>query len=161
MHPSKEKKRTGFVKKGSRKSFYTKTATALCLSLLRAPNLCSVPLLSHSGRCPRAALAYSLTTWLPHPSESWFSFLFLTLGIAPEAGGGGGPYFFPKSEGADHSGQIHTCLLGFLVFYRLAVVFCHIQALVNVAWDRFNFCSQLLLNTFQVESIIICDQVDG
>lgn len=54
-----------------------------------------------------------------------------------------------------------ACLLGFLIFYRLAVVLCHIQALVNVAWDRLNFCSQLLLNTFQVEAIIICDQVDG
>lgn len=57
--------------------------------------------------------------------------------------------------------QVHTCLLSFLIFYRLAVVFCHIQALVNVARDRFDFCSQLLLNTFQVEAIIICDQVDG
>lgn len=57
--------------------------------------------------------------------------------------------------------QVHTRLLRFLIFYRLAVVFCHIQALVNVAWDRFDFCSQLLLNTFQVEAIIICDQVDG
>lgn len=41
------------------------------------------------------------------------------------------------------------------------MVFCHIQALVNVAWYGFNFSSQLLLNTFQVESIIIGDQVDG
>lgn len=63
---------------------------------------------------------------------------------------------FPIQEGI----YIRTCLL-FLIFYRFAVVFCHIQALVNVAWYGFNFSSQLLLNTFQVESIIIGDQVDG
>lgn len=41
------------------------------------------------------------------------------------------------------------------------MVFCHVKALVNVAWYGFYFSSQLLLNTFQVESIIIGDQVDG
>lgn len=41
------------------------------------------------------------------------------------------------------------------------MVFCHVKALVNVAWYGFDFSSQLLLNTFQVESIIIGDQVDG
>lgn len=41
------------------------------------------------------------------------------------------------------------------------MVFCHIKALVNVAWYGLYFSSQLLLNTFQVESIIIGDQVDG
>lgn len=56
--------------------------------------------------------------------------------------------------------HLPTCLL-FLIFYRFTVVFCHIQALVDVAWYGFNFSSQLLLNTFQVESIVIGDQVDG
>lgn len=55
---------------------------------------------------------------------------------------------FSSTHCAHFAVAVHTRLLRFLVFYRLAVVFCHIQALVNVAWDRFNFCSQLLLNTF-------------
>lgn len=41
------------------------------------------------------------------------------------------------------------------------MVFCHIQALVNVTGDGLDFCPQLLFNTFQVEPIIIGDQVDG
>lgn len=41
------------------------------------------------------------------------------------------------------------------------MVFCHIQALVNITGDGFDFCTQLLLNTFQVESIVIGDQVDS
>lgn len=84
----------------------------------------------------------------------------MTMDIATEVGGERTD-FFPKSEGSVYCYQVHTCLLRFLIFYRLAVVFCHIQALVNVAWDRFDFCSQLLLNTFQVKAIIISDQVDG
>lgn len=58
------------------------------------------------------------------------------------------------------SQHIRTWLL-FLIFYRFTVVFCHVKALVNVAWYGLYFSSQLLLNTFQVESIIIGDQVDG
>lgn len=57
--------------------------------------------------------------------------------------------------------QIPTQQLRFIIFYRLAVVFCHIQTLVNVTRDGLNFCPQLLFNTLQVETIVIGDQVDG
>lgn len=41
------------------------------------------------------------------------------------------------------------------------MIFGHIQALVDDAWDRFDLCSQLLLDPFQVEAVIVRDEVDG
>lgn len=46
-------------------------------------------------------------------------------------------------------------------FSALAVIFGHIQALVDDAWDGFDLCSQLLLDPFQVEAVIVSDEVDG
>lgn len=57
--------------------------------------------------------------------------------------------------------QIPTQQLRFIIFYGFAVVFCHIQTLVNVTRDGLNFCPQLLFNTLQVKTIVIGDQVDG
>lgn len=41
------------------------------------------------------------------------------------------------------------------------MIFGHIQALVDDAWDGFDLCSQLLLDPFQVEAVIVSDEVDG
>lgn len=46
-------------------------------------------------------------------------------------------------------------------FTALAVIFGHVQALVDDAWDGFDLCSQLLLDPFQVEAVIVGDEVDG
>lgn len=46
-------------------------------------------------------------------------------------------------------------------FTALAVIFGHVQALVNDAWDGFDLRSQLLLDPFQVEAVIVGDEVDG
>lgn len=46
-------------------------------------------------------------------------------------------------------------------FPALTVIFCHVQALVDNARDGFDLCSQLLLDPFQVEAVIISDEVDG
>lgn len=47
------------------------------------------------------------------------------------------------------------------LFATLAVVLSHIQALVNDTRDGLDLCSELLLDPFQVEAIIVGDQVDG
>lgn len=41
------------------------------------------------------------------------------------------------------------------------MIFGHIQALVDDARDGFDLGSQLLLDPFQVEAIIVSDEVDG
>lgn len=46
-------------------------------------------------------------------------------------------------------------------FPALTVIFCHVQALVDDSWDGLDLCSQLLLDPFQVEAIIVSDEVDG
>lgn len=46
-------------------------------------------------------------------------------------------------------------------FTALTVIFCHVEALVNDAWDGLDLCSQLLLDPLQVEAIIVSDEVDG
>lgn len=43
------------------------------------------------------------------------------------------------------------------LFTTLTVVLCHVQALVNDAGDGLDLCSQLLLNRFKVEAIIVRD----
>lgn len=57
--------------------------------------------------------------------------------------------------------QTHTQQLRLLVLHGFAVVLRHVQALVDVAGNGLDFCAQLLLNTFQVESVIVGNQVDG
>lgn len=47
------------------------------------------------------------------------------------------------------------------LFSTLAVVFCHVQALVDYSRDGLDLCAELLLNRFKVEAIVVCDQVDG
>lgn len=46
-------------------------------------------------------------------------------------------------------------------FTALTVILGHVQALVDDAWDGFDLCSQLLLDPFQVEAVIVGDEVDG
>lgn len=46
-------------------------------------------------------------------------------------------------------------------FSALAVIFCHVQALVDDARDGLDLCSQLLLDPLQVEAVVVGDEVDG
>lgn len=46
-------------------------------------------------------------------------------------------------------------------FATLTVVLRHVKALVNDARDGLDLCSKLLLDAFQVEAIIVSNQVDG
>lgn len=45
------------------------------------------------------------------------------------------------------------------MFHR--VKFCHVQALVDIAWDGLDVGDQLVLDALQVVAILGCDQVDG
>lgn len=93
----------------------------------------------------------------PSPLTAYFKPLFSHPNLLSTAVSPPPPQRHSNTTPSQH---IRTWLL-FLIFYRFTVVFCHVKALVNVAWYGFDFSSQLLLNTFQVESIIIGDQVDG
>lgn len=46
-------------------------------------------------------------------------------------------------------------------FSALAVIFGHVQALVDDAWDGLDLCPQLLLDPLQVEAVVVGDEVDG
>lgn len=46
-------------------------------------------------------------------------------------------------------------------FTALTVVLCHVEALVDDARDGLDLRSELLLDPFQVEAVIVGDEVDG
>lgn len=58
-------------------------------------------------------------------------------------------------------GSTFDAIIILIIIWVNRVKLCHIQALIDAAWDGLNFSNQLILDVLQVVAVITGYQIDG